>query len=50
VLTGGPPVIYDAKQGYLTAQRLTFFTHDASLIADGGRKTPTLSRYRVSQQ
>lgn len=50
ILTGGPPVLYDEKQGFLTAVRLTFSTHDASLIADGGRKAPTLSKYRVPRQ
>jgi lipopolysaccharide export system protein LptA len=32
ILTGGPPVIYDEQQGYLTGQRLTFFIRDASLF------------------
>jgi lipopolysaccharide export system protein LptA len=50
VLTGGPPVIYDAKQGFVTARRLTFFTHDASLFADGGPKAPAVSKYQVAQK
>jgi lipopolysaccharide export system protein LptA len=50
ILTGGPPIIYDAKQGVLTAKRLTFFTYDDSLIADGGPKAPALSRYHVVRQ
>ncbi|MGH9377377.1 MAG: LPS export ABC transporter periplasmic protein LptC [Terriglobia bacterium] len=50
VLTGGPPVIYDVQQGYLTGQRLTFFTRDASLLAGGGNKSRTLSKRRILQQ
>jgi lipopolysaccharide export system protein LptA len=50
VLTGGPPIIYDAKQGVVTGRRLTFFTHDASLLADGGPKAPAVSRYHVTRQ
>ncbi|MGH9353692.1 MAG: LptA/OstA family protein [Terriglobia bacterium] len=50
VLTGGPPVIYDVQQGYLTGQRLTFFTRDASLFAGGGNKSKTLSKRRILQQ
>ncbi|MGH9343184.1 MAG: LptA/OstA family protein, partial [Terriglobia bacterium] len=50
VLTGGPPVIYDEQRGYLTGQRLTFFTRDASLFAGGGNKSKTLSKRRILQQ
>ena len=50
VLTGGPPIIYDAKQGVVTGRRLTFFTHDASLFADGGPKAPAVSKYHVARQ
>jgi lipopolysaccharide export system protein LptA len=50
VLTGGPPVIYDAKQGFVTGHRLTFFTRDASLIADGGPRAPAVVKYHVSHQ
>lgn len=50
VLTGGPPVIYDEQQGFLTGERLTFFIHDASLFADGGGKSQTLSKRRIPRQ
>ncbi|HEX5483168.1 MAG TPA: LPS export ABC transporter periplasmic protein LptC [Terriglobia bacterium] len=50
VLTGGPPFVYDEQQGFLTGQRLTFFIHDASLFADGGKKSQTLSKRRILQQ
>ncbi|MGH9439082.1 MAG: LptA/OstA family protein, partial [Terriglobia bacterium] len=47
VLTGGPPAVYDQQHGYLTGKRLTFFIHDASLLADGGNKAQTESRRRI---
>ncbi|HEV2418623.1 MAG TPA: LptA/OstA family protein, partial [Terriglobia bacterium] len=50
VLTGGPPVVYDLQQGYLTGQRLTFFTRNGSLFAGGGDKSKTLSKRRILQQ
>ncbi|MGH9376151.1 MAG: LptA/OstA family protein [Terriglobia bacterium] len=49
VLTGGPPIIYDPNQGFLTGDRLTFYLHDASLSADGGKKSQTLSK-RILQR
>jgi lipopolysaccharide export system protein LptA len=50
ILSGGPPVIYDEQQGFLTGERLTFFIHDASLFADGGGKSQTLSKRRIPRQ
>ncbi len=50
VLTGGPPAVYDQTQGFLTAPRLTFYLHDASLFADGGSKAPALSKRHVQRQ
>lgn len=50
VLTGGPPVVYDLQQGYLTGQSLTFFTRNGSLFAGGGDKSKTLSKRRILQQ
>jgi lipopolysaccharide export system protein LptA len=50
ILTGGPPVIYDAKHGFVTARRLTFFTHDASLFADGGPRAPAVAKYHIADQ
>ncbi len=47
VLTGGPPTIYDAKQGFSTGARLTFYIRDASLLVDGGKKSQTLSKRRI---
>ncbi|HEV2177485.1 MAG TPA: LptA/OstA family protein [Terriglobia bacterium] len=49
VLTGGPPAIYDAANGFATGQRLTLFVHDGSLIVDGGAQSPALARHRIAQ-
>ncbi len=49
VLTGGPPAAYDPSQGFVTGDRLTFSLHDASLSADGGKKSQTLSK-RILQR
>ncbi|MGH9396045.1 MAG: LptA/OstA family protein [Terriglobia bacterium] len=50
VLTGGPPVVYDQQQGYLSGKRLTFFIRDASLLADGENKSQTVSKRRILKQ
>ncbi|MGH9470844.1 MAG: LptA/OstA family protein, partial [Terriglobia bacterium] len=50
VLTGGPPVIYDEQQGFLTGRELTFFVRDASLFANGANTSQTLSKRRVQRQ
>ena len=47
VLTGGPPALVDAQQGYTTGRRLTFFLQGASLFVDGGDKLQTLSKRRI---
>lgn len=49
VLTGGPPVIYEADKGYLRGKQLTFFIRDASLFASGGNKSQTVSKRRIHQ-
>ncbi len=49
VLTGGPPVLYDADRGTTTGQRLTFFLRDDTLVLDGGKKSPTFSQHRIPQ-
>ncbi|MGH9405084.1 MAG: LPS export ABC transporter periplasmic protein LptC [Terriglobia bacterium] len=50
VLTGGPPVLNDRQQGSLTGKRLTFFIRDASLFADGGQRSRTLSKHAIPRQ
>ncbi|HEV2491648.1 MAG TPA: LptA/OstA family protein [Terriglobia bacterium] len=49
VMKGGPPSLYDEDKGFTTGQSLTFFIHDDTLAVDGGEKSPTLSKRRVSQ-
>ncbi|HKS94876.1 MAG TPA: LptA/OstA family protein [Terriglobia bacterium] len=49
VMRGGPPSLYDEDKGFTTGQSLTFFIHDDTLAVDGGEKSPTLSKRRVSQ-
>lgn len=49
VMTGGPPTLYDSKQGFTTGRSLTFFTADDSLIVDGGSGFRSLSKHRSTQ-
>ncbi len=49
LLTGGPPLLYDAAKGFTTGQRLTFFIHDDRVFVDGGEESPTLSKRRIPQ-
>jgi len=44
VMTGGPPALYDSEQGFTTGRSLTFFTHDDTLLVDGGSGTRVLSK------
>lgn len=48
LLTGGPPAVVDAVQGYTTGRRLTLFLHDDTIFVDGGEKSPTLSKHHIS--
>jgi len=48
VLTGGPPVLDDVEKGSTTGQRLTFFIHDDTLLVDGGKQLPAVSKHRVA--
>jgi len=50
VMQGGPPSLYDEDKGFTTGQSLTFYIHDDTLAVDGGEKSPTLSKRRVSQR
>lgn len=49
VLSGGPPVLEDAKRGSTTGQRLTFFIRDDRLLIDGDVKSPVVSTHRIAQ-
>lgn len=48
ILTGGPPSVYDVEKGFTTGQRLTFYIHDDRLFVDGGDKSPTISKHRIT--
>ena len=48
LLTGGPPAVYDASEGFTTGRSLTLFLHDDTILVDGGDKSPTLSKHRIS--
>ncbi|MGH9355246.1 MAG: LptA/OstA family protein, partial [Terriglobia bacterium] len=50
VLTEGPAMAYDAQQGLITGDRLTFSMHDDSLSAEGGKKSQTFSKRRIIHQ
>lgn len=49
LVTGGPPMLYDAEKGFTTGQRLTLFLRDDRIFLDGGEESPTLSRHRIPQ-
>jgi len=48
IMEGGPPAVYDAVNGFTTGRSLTLFFHDDTIFVDGGEKSPTLSRHRIS--
>ncbi len=48
LMTGGPPAVYDAVNGFTTGRSLTLFLHDDTIFVDGGDKSPTLSKHRIS--
>jgi lipopolysaccharide export system protein LptA len=49
VLTGGPPSIFDAKQGKITGVSLTFFRTDDRVLVEGEASTPVVTPTRVAQ-
>lgn len=48
VMTGGPPSVYDAANGFTTGRSLTLFLHDDTIFVDGGDQSPTLSKRRIT--
>ncbi len=48
VLTGGPPSIFDAEQGKITGDSLTFFQHDDRVLVES-KGSPTVTRTRVAK-
>jgi lipopolysaccharide export system protein LptA len=49
VLTGGPPSIFDAEQGKITAVSLTFFRRDDRVLVEGEASTPVVTQTRVAR-
>ncbi|MGC1449490.1 MAG: LptA/OstA family protein [Candidatus Sulfotelmatobacter sp.] len=49
VLTGGPPSIFDAEQGKITAVSLTFFRRDDRVLVEGETSTPVVTQTRVAR-
>jgi len=48
VLTGGPPCIFDAEQGKITGDSLTFFRRDDRVLVEGEASTPVVTQTRVA--
>jgi lipopolysaccharide export system protein LptA len=48
-LTGGPPTLYDAQNGFTTGRILTFFTRSDTLQVDGGQGFRALSKHHLSR-
>ena len=49
VLTGGPPSIFDAEQGKITGDSLTFFRHDDRVLVEGRDTSPAVTRTQVAR-
>ncbi len=49
VLTGGPPSIFDAEQGKITGDSLTFFRHDDRVLVEGRQTSPAVTRTQVAR-
>jgi len=49
VLTGGPPSIFDAEQGKITGDSLTFYRHDDRVLVEGRITSPAVTRTQVAR-
>jgi lipopolysaccharide export system protein LptA len=49
VLTGGPPSIFDAEQGKITGDSLTFFRRDDRVLVEGRDTSPAVTRTQVAR-
>ena len=49
VLTGGPPSIFDAEQGKITGDSLTFYKRDDRVLVEGKETSPTVTRTQVAR-
>ena len=48
-LTGGPPCIFDAEQGKITGDSLTFYRHDDRVLVEGRDTSPAVTRTQVAR-
>jgi len=49
VLTGGPPSIFDAEQGKITGDSLTFFRRDDRVLVEGEASSPVVTQTRIAR-
>jgi lipopolysaccharide export system protein LptA len=49
VLTGGPPSIFDAEEGKITGDSLTFYRHDDRVLVEGKTTSPAVTRTPVAR-
>jgi lipopolysaccharide export system protein LptA len=49
VLTGGSPSIFDAEQGKIRGDSLTFFRRDDKVLVEGRDSSPTVTQTRVAR-
>ncbi len=47
VLTGGPPSIFDAEHGKITAVSLTLFRRDGRVVVEGDSRSPAVTETQV---
>ena len=47
VLTGGPPSIFDAEHGKITAVSLTLFRRDGRVVVEGDKSSPAVTETKV---
>ena len=47
VLTGGPPSIFDAEHGKITAVSLTLFRRDGMVVVEGDKGSPAVTETKV---
>jgi len=47
VLTGGPPSIFDAEHGKITAVSFTLFRRDGRVVVEGDSKSPAVTETKV---
>jgi len=48
-LTGGPPSIFDAEQGKITGDSLTFYRHDDRVLVEGRETSRAVTRTQVAR-